>query len=284
MLSNNYESTENEGQAMSDISNDIIERAKGGDAQALEDIVRGIQDRVHQLARRMVYNPDIAQDMTQEILIRIVTKLSTFKGQSKFDTWVYRVATNYLLTARKAIAADPSLSFQMFSDDLLTNLADDSAKAPEDHIMINELRIKCTMAMLLCLDRDHRAAYILGEVLEFEQSEAVEILQISTANFRKRLSRARAQVQDYTATTCGLTNKAAPCSCPKRLPQAMVLGRVGESPSPDFLSAPNYNDVKTLATTVAANLRAAKMQRATGPLLSPIDFGQAVLNLVEVQH
>jgi len=268
---------------MSDISNSTIELAKDGDAKALEALVRGLQDRVHRLARRMVYDPDTAQDATQEILVRIVTKLSTFQGDSKFETWAYRVATNYLLTAKKVIAADPGLSFQMYSDDLLDGLADENAMAPDDHIMLNELRIKCTMAMLLCLDRNHRAAYVLGEVLEFDHGEAAILLDITTANFRKRLSRARAGVQEFTAATCGLANSDAPCSCPKRLSRAISSGRIGHEPSLDLHEAPRYDHVQEYAATVASDLRAAKLQRATGPLRSQTDFGRSVLELLEAR-
>lgn len=268
---------------MGDISKLTIEHAKDGDAKALETLVRGLQDRVFHLARRMVYDPEIAQDATQEILIRIVTKLSTFQGESKFETWAYRVATNYLLTAKKVIAADPGLSFQMYSDDLLDGLADENAMAPDDHIMLNELRIKCTMAMLLCLDRNYRAAYVIGEVLEFDHGEAAFLLDITTANFRKRLSRARARVQEFTAANCGLANSTAPCSCPKRLGRAMSSGRIGDVPSGDLLEAPRYEEVHKYAATVASDLRAAKLQRATGPLKSQTDFGRSVLDLLDAR-
>jgi RNA polymerase sigma factor (sigma-70 family) len=152
---------------MTRVSKDNIKRAQGGDAKALEALVRGIQDRTYKLALRMLADPNAAQDATQEILIRVVMKLSTYRGESSFETWTYRVATNYLLTARKVIANDPGLSFQMFAEDLLDGIADEQAMAAEDHVMLNELRIRCTMAMLLCLDREHRAAYVLGDVLEF---------------------------------------------------------------------------------------------------------------------
>ena len=260
---------------------DTIKLAQDGDAKALEALVRGIQDRVHRLALRMLADPHAAQDATQEILIRIVTKLSTYKGDSRFETWTYRVATNYLLTARKVIANDPVLSFDMFADDLLNGLADDNTRAAEDHVMLNELRVRCTMAMLLCLDRDHRAAYVLGEVLEFDHAEAAEVLDISSANFRKRLSRARTRVQDFTARTCGLAGASAPCSCRKRLPAAMASGRIGVSPSSDLATAPSFAEVEEQAQQTQSDLVAAKLQRATGPLVSPKDYAVAVLALIE---
>jgi RNA polymerase sigma factor (sigma-70 family) len=266
---------------MSKIPRRVVELAQDGDAKALETLVRGIQDRIHRLAIRMLADPQAAQDATQEILIRIVTKLSTFKGDSAFETWTYRVGTNYLLSAKKAIAADPGLSFQMFSDDLLDGLADDRNAAPEDHIMLNEMRIRCTMAMLLCLDHDHRAAYVLGEIMEFEHAEAARILDISTANFRKRLSRARSSIQDFTSASCGLVNRTAACSCHKRLPTAMAQGRVGKVPAAGLMDAPEFQAMQSAAAILEADLVAAKLQRATGDLRAPKDFAGIILKLVE---
>lgn len=257
-----------------------IAAAKQGDAKALETLVRGIQDRVYRLAYRMLANPSAAQDATQEILVRIVTKLSTFREDSQFETWVYRVATNYLLTARKVIANDPGLSFQMFGDDLLGGLADEAQAAPEDHIMLNELRLRCTMAMLLCLDPPHRAAYVLGEIIEFDHAEAAEALGISPANFRKRLSRARALVQDFTAAHCGLADKGARCTCRKRLPAAMAMGRIGTAPSAEFAEAPAFAEVEKQALRTQTSLIAAKLQRATGPLTPLNDYAAEVLKIV----
>ncbi len=258
-----------------------IELAKDGDAIALEALVRSIQDRIYHLACRMLADPIAAQDATQEVLIRVITKLSTYRGESSFETWTYRVATNYLLTARKIIASDPGLSFQMFSDDLLNGLADEQNAAPEHHVMLNQLRLKCTIAMLLCLDRDHRAAYVLGEILEFDHAEAASVLEISPSNFRKRLSRARSSVQDFTAATCGLANPSAPCSCRKRLPAALASGRLSGPATNELSDAPSFAEIKNLASQTEADLIAAKLQRATGSLAPLKDFAADVLRLVE---
>ena len=85
---------------------DTIALAQSGDARALENVARHAQSRVYRLAARMLADPEAAQDATQDILIRIVTKLSTFRGEAGFDTWVYRIATNYLLTARRVRARE----------------------------------------------------------------------------------------------------------------------------------------------------------------------------------
>ena len=258
----------------------IVTRAQQGEADALEQLVRLIQDRVHRLAIRMLVDPELAQDATQEILIRVVTKLSTFKGDSKFETWVYRVATNYLLTAKKILARDPGLSFEMFAADLVDGLVDDTIAAPEDHVMLNELRVRCTMAMLLCLDPAHRAAYVLGDILELDHREASDVLEIASATYRQRLSRARSKVQAFTAQSCGLASVQAACSCPRRLPAAMAAGRVGADPQVMSRGAESYQAVRAEAAQTKASLVAAKLQRATGPLASTVDLATKVLRIV----
>lgn len=259
----------------------LIRRAKGSDAAALGQLVSSVQDGVFRLSMRMLADPDNAQDATQEILIRVVTKLSTFNGDSLFRTWVYKVAMNYLLTARKVIARDPGLSFDFFGQDLIDGLVDENMASPEDHAMLNDLRLRCTMAMLMCLDRKHRAAYVLGEVLEMDQAEASEILGVEPATFRKQLSRARSEIQRFTAAHCSLTNQSAPCSCPKRLPAALNCGRLGSGPYAGFTDAPSYAAAKEMAGRFNAELATAKFQRATGPLKAPFDFAAKVLNLID---
>ena len=79
----------------------LVEAAKEGDRKALEDLISKIQNKIYGLALRMLYNPSDAEDAAQEILLKIITRLSTFRGESAFTTWMYRVAINHLLTLRR---------------------------------------------------------------------------------------------------------------------------------------------------------------------------------------
>lgn len=263
------------------LADDIIESAKRGDATALHDIVIHSQDRIHSLAIRMVVDPGLAEDATQEILIRVVTSLSTFRGESKFETWVYRIAINYLLNEKKLRDRDPGLTFGQFGDDLIAGLVDDESRAPDEHVLLNQLRIKCSMAMLMCLDVKHRAAYVLGDVFEFNHSEAAEALGLSNDAFRKQLSRARSKVLKFTSEHCGLVSSSAACTCPRRLPNAMAIGRVTLGDQAIVSDAPSYHDVETQAKMLNKDLRAAKLQRSMGQLRSPKDFGEIILGLVD---
>ena len=91
---------------------DLVSKAKQGDKQALDGLVRAIQDRVYGLAIRMLCHPADAEDATQEILVKIVTHLSDFRQESAFTTWVYRIASNHLLTMSKRRAERREITFE----------------------------------------------------------------------------------------------------------------------------------------------------------------------------
>lgn len=217
-----------EGLTPPDLSTQV-ERAKEGDRQALEAIVAAVRDSLYNLALRMLWHPADAEDATQEILIRIVTHLGSFRGESAFTTWAYRVASNYLLTTRKRRAEREELTFARFAEQLDEGLGPAEvslANDVEQRLLLEEVKIGCTQGMLLCLDRDHRLAYILGHVFALKSQEAAEITGVTPATFRKRLSRARKRLHQFMERKCGLVNEDCPCRCERRLDYAVETGRI----------------------------------------------------------
>jgi hypothetical protein len=81
---------------------------------------------------------------------------------------------------------------------------------------IEEIRISCTAGMLLCLNREQRMIYILGEMFDIDHNLGSEILGISAGNFRIRLMRARQDLYNWMNKRCGLINKSNPCRCAKK--------------------------------------------------------------------
>ena len=81
---------------------------------------------------------------------------------------------------------------------------------------IEEIRINCTAGMLLCLDREQRLIYILGEMFDIDHNFGSEIMGISAGNFRIRLMRAREDIYNWINKRCGLVNKNNPCRCAKK--------------------------------------------------------------------
>jgi RNA polymerase sigma factor (sigma-70 family) len=202
----------------------LAARARNGDRDALESLVVALKDDVYGLALRMLWHPQDAEDATQEILVRVVTRLATFRGESAFRTWVFRVAANHLLNARRGRAEVP-ISFDQFAGELGRGLAD-RAPGPDSRLLEEEVKIGCTTGMLLCLDRDHRLAYVLGEIVGLDSGAAAVALDIEPAAFRKRLQRSRERLQQFMAGHCGLLNASAPCRCAKRIDGAIAAGRV----------------------------------------------------------
>ena len=207
----------------------LLERARSGDRDSLERLVERIQGPVYHLALRMLWHPEDARDATQDILIRVMTHLGSFRGDSRVQTWVYRIAANHLISARQSRVEAQRYTFDRFAIELDDGLAavGDEAEWPADKaLLLEEVKVGCMHGLLTCLDRPHRLAYVLGEILEMDGVEAAGVLDISPAAFRKRLSRAREAVIGFTRAHCGLVDPANACRCSRRLPRAQAMERV----------------------------------------------------------
>jgi len=198
----------------------LVEKANLGDQKSLEQVVLNIKDYVYNLSLKMLLYPEDAEDATQEILIKIITHLSTFNYKSKFTTWVYTVATNYLLTYRgkkgKAFIM-PFDDYEKLIDNGHSTTVKYSSNEGELKLLEEEVKISCTQGLLLCLNIADRMVYILAEILEFNSVEGAEIMQISSDNFRKKLSRSRTKIRNFLTNKCGLANPKNPCRCHKKI-------------------------------------------------------------------
>jgi RNA polymerase sigma factor (sigma-70 family) len=198
-----------------------------GDADALERLVEAIQPMVQRLALRFFGCPQHAQDATQEALIQVVTRLDRFAGDSAFTTWVYRVATHKFLSMVRSRAEKAALSFEAFSEELAEPPAPATEGWPvEQALLLEEVKVGCTLAMLLCLERDARMAYILGAIAELDHEVAAEILEIPPATYRKRLQRAREALTGLMRARCGLFDARNACRCSQRVGRAVERGRL----------------------------------------------------------
>ena len=218
--------------AMPDDLEALVAQARNGDRESLERLVDRIQRPVYNLALRMLWHPEDARDATQEILIRVITHLGSFRGDSRFMTWVFRIAANYLITARQSRVEAQSYTLDRFSSELhdgLAEIGEEGEWPPDKALLLEEVKVGCMHGLLTCLDRPHRLAYILGEILEFDGVESARILSISPAAFRKRLSRAREAIIEFTRVHCGLVDPANACRCIRRLPRAQEMQRVNPS-------------------------------------------------------
>jgi len=263
---------------------DLAKSAVDGDRDALEELVRALQGDVYGLALRMLWNREDAEDATQEILVRTVTRLSQFDFRSRLKTWVYRVAVNYILDVKKSPIERMHLTFERFAEDLAGGLSSDGPIDAERSVLTEEVKIGCTLGMLQCLDRPHRLAYVLGEILELSGPEAAQALEISPALFRKRLQHARTAIESFTRTYCGLASDSAACACHRRVPAALRLGRVRPT-ALDFAQNPSsYQETRNLVRRVEHARWALEVHRASHPKASAVDFVRRVTQSLDSSH
>jgi RNA polymerase sigma factor (sigma-70 family) len=218
----------------------LVEKAKEGDKEALEEMVRGIKDRIYGLALRMLYFPADAEDATQEILIKIITHLDSFEGRSRFSTWAFSIASNHLLTTRRRRAE------KIFKhvDDYDTMVSSGTSypgtetyDEAELKMMAKEVKLICIQGMLLTLRREIRLAFIMGEVFGASSSEGAEALDITPESFRQRLSRGRKKIQEFMISTCSLINPDNPCYCEREIGN-LVNVKLLKPKDPMFLNHP----------------------------------------------
>ena len=257
---------------------DTARQALDGDREALDSLVRALQGDVYGLALRMLWNREDAEDATQEILVRIVTRLSQFGFRSRLKTWAYRLAVNYILDAKKSAIERLHLSFEQFADNLAGGLEPAAAADTEHSLLIEEVKVGCTLAMLQCLDRPHRAAYVLGEIMELSGPEAAEVLAISPALFRKRLQHARKAILEFTKTHCGLVSDSAACRCHRRVSPAAVAGRDEAPPLQFACRATSFREMRALVRQVDEARWASEAHRTSQPRASSIDFAHRLVD------
>jgi RNA polymerase sigma factor (sigma-70 family) len=258
-----------------------VRKAQAGDRTALEAVVRAVQNDVFHLALRMVGHPDDARDASQEVLVRIVTKLGSFRGESRFRTWVYRLAARALLNFRST-QLRPEISFDQLAESLDAGLAFAGTAPGQDQerdALVSEVKLVCTQGMLSCLDGPHRLAYILGEILELSGEEAAAIVGVSEVAYRKRLSRARDDLEAFLQARCGLANPDVPCRCARLVPASIASGLV----SPGRLSIGRLptSEVDRLRTDIERARSAAEVFRSLPRYASPADFALVLRHLLE---
>ena len=203
----------------------VVFAAQEGDTRALEEVIAAVQDDIHRLAVRMLWDPEDAKDAAQEALTRIVTRIASYRGEAAFRTWSYRVAANHIINWRQSRTERENLNFRRFADQLHEGLADPEP-GPEAALLAQEVKLGCTLGMLLCLDRDLRLAYVLSDVFDLPSTSGAYICDITPPAFRKRASRARSRLQAFVSEHCGLVNRAVACRCDRRVTTAVRLGRV----------------------------------------------------------
>lgn len=210
--------------------NELVSRGIQGDRKSLEKLIGRYNDMVYNISVKMVRDASDAEDITQEVLIKVITKLDTFKHDSSFKTWLYRITVNHILNFRKSPVVRARSAFRQFGE--ILDGAPSVELTAEDHygadkpLLIEETKQTCMSGMLLCLDKKQRIVFILGELFGFNDKTGSEIVEITPANFRMILARAKRDLYNFMQNKCGLVNTNNPCRCAKKTKAFIAAGFV----------------------------------------------------------
>ncbi|MCI8376394.1 MAG: RNA polymerase sigma factor [Lachnospiraceae bacterium] len=206
----------------------LIGKATAGDKKALEALVAGVEDMVFNLSLRMLGTFPDAEDATQDILLKMITHLSSFRGESAFTTWVFSIAVNHLKNYKKHMFAQHPLSFEYYGEDIENgNIRDvpDLTQNVEKEILAEELKMSCTNVMLQCLDPESRCIFILGTMFQVDSRIAGDILEMTPEAYRQRLSRIRKKMAEFLGQYCGEYGGGR-CKCKDRVNYAIQNHRI----------------------------------------------------------
>ncbi|MCI8963269.1 MAG: RNA polymerase sigma factor [Eubacterium sp.] len=206
----------------------FVDKATAGDKKALETLVKSVQDMVFNLSLRMLGTFADAEDATQDILLKMITHLSSFRGDSSFTTWVFSIAVNHLKNYKKHMFARRPLNFEYYGDDIENGKIQDVPDLTQDvekDILAEELKMSCTNVMLQCLDMESRCIFILGTMFKLDSRIAGEILEMTPEAYRQRLSRIRKKMADFLGQYCGEYGSGR-CKCKERVNYAIQNHRI----------------------------------------------------------
>jgi len=197
----------------------LVKEAQEGSQKALEKLVKLHQRFIYNIALKLVRNPADAADLSQEAIIKMITKLNLFNGKSSFRTWLYRIVVNHFIKSGKRKSELEIRSFDKYGRFLDSAFISEEMTTEEHRKHQDEIdyvRNNCMTSMLLCLDRQQRIIFILGSIFNLKSGTASKLLNITAENFRQQLSRAKADLFRFMENKCGLINPDNPCRCAKK--------------------------------------------------------------------
>lgn len=188
----------------------LVARAAAGDEPAFEVLVSRYQSRVYRLACRLTGNESDAPDVLQEAFLQAYRGLTSFRGESRFSTWLYRIATNAALMVRRSRARRPGESLEAFLPrfDLegihAAEPADLEAAARADELLDRRLLAEKAREGVERLPDLYREAFVLRDLEELSTAEVAELLGVEATAVRQRVHRARLMLRGYLGDLVGV--------------------------------------------------------------------------------
>ena len=187
----------------------LVARAAAGDAAAFETLVTRYQRPMFRLARRLTSETD-APDVLQETFLQVHHHLATFRGESRFSTWLYRIATNACLMHRRARSRRPAESLEVFLprfDAHGTHVGTPEAlriASQVDELIDRRLLAEKAWAAVERLPDLYREAFVLRDLEELPTAEVAQVLGVTPATVRQRVHRARLMLRGFLGDLAGV--------------------------------------------------------------------------------
>ena len=169
-----------------------MRRVLGGDTNAFEALVVEYEKNIYAITQRMTGNAEDAADMTQETFIKAYNSLSSFRGDSKFSVWLYRIATNVCLDFLRSRSRKPTVSLSMEDEDgeeTQLDIADES-QSPE-RLLERGLTRDAVRRGLNALSPEYRQILLLREIQGLSYEEIADVLSLEAGTVKSRIFRAR---------------------------------------------------------------------------------------------
>jgi RNA polymerase sigma factor (sigma-70 family) len=269
----------------------LVIGAQRGEAGAMERLIKLHQPWLFNIVLRMVPDFHEAEDLCQDIVLKCFVNLASFRGDSRFRTWLYRIAFNHVLTMRESScerglrawarnSADDGFVERQFD----LELADAKAIPHDLSLLVQETRIKCMLGMLLCLNRRQRMVFILGGILAVGGRTGSELLGMSEGCYRKTLSRSRRRLHDFLHDRCSLVNQDKPCNCERSIAANLKSGYI--DPLHLVFGAENASAIRDIVSGARRRLDRIELAGCQElyrghPLQESPDFSRKVLEILE---
>jgi RNA polymerase sigma-70 factor, ECF subfamily len=187
----------------------LLKKSKNGDIEAFEELIDGYQKKVFNIAFRMVGNYDDASELAQEVFIKIFKGIKSFKEESTFSTWVYKITTNVCLDELRKTRNNKSISLdeelKLDDGEVQIQIVD---HRPSPEIILEQKEIKKTVKKAIDnLSHEHRIVIILRELNGLNYGEIAKILKCPVGTVKSRINRARQELKEILKNNKELFNE-----------------------------------------------------------------------------
>lgn len=198
-------------------------------AQRFDQLYRENQAKVYRLALSLAGNAHDAEDITQEAFFRAFRSYESFRQESSFFTWIYRIALN---VANDHLKYRSKLPYQMLTEDLGYSheeiIDTNPANNPETEMLAYQVRFKCLHAMTECLQANERKVFCLAITLDLPHKQIAEILDCTVGSVKTTLHRAKKRWFGYMENKCQFIKKDNPCNCKQWVRFATSKGMISK--------------------------------------------------------